>query len=161
MVGTLLGTVAEALGWVRPLQLLQHPLLQGIGVLAALGGITGTLAAQMAMGASWRVGVDPNERTDLVVSGLFRLVRNPIFTAMILASGGVTLMIPNLVVLTAFIALVAAIELQVRLVEEPYLLRVHPASYLAYGRLVGRFVPGLGRLRTVTTTGEGGTHQPD
>lgn len=77
VVGTLIGAVAEALGWVGSLRLLQQPVLQGIGALAALVGITGTWAAQVAMGASWRVGVDPDERTDLVVSGLFRLVRNP------------------------------------------------------------------------------------
>jgi protein-S-isoprenylcysteine O-methyltransferase Ste14 len=40
--------------------------------------------------------------------------------------------------------LVVAIELQVRFVEEPYLVRTHGESYRAYCRRVGRFVPGLG-----------------
>jgi protein-S-isoprenylcysteine O-methyltransferase Ste14 len=37
-----------------------------------------------SMGASWRIGVDPSERTDLVTGGAFALVRNPIFSAMLL-----------------------------------------------------------------------------
>lgn len=40
--------------------------------------------------------------------------------------------------------LVASIEVQVRLVEEPYLLRVHGEAYRDYVATVGRFVPGVG-----------------
>jgi protein-S-isoprenylcysteine O-methyltransferase Ste14 len=43
-------------------------------------------------------------------------------------------------------ALFAALELQTRAVEEPYLLRTHGEAYAAYAARVGRFVPGLGRL---------------
>lgn len=46
------------------------------------------LAAQQAMGRSWRIGVDTDERTELVTEGVFGLVRNPVFTAMIVAVGG-------------------------------------------------------------------------
>jgi protein-S-isoprenylcysteine O-methyltransferase Ste14 len=41
---------------------------------------------------------------------------------------------------------VAAIQMQVRAVEEPYLLRTHGDNYAAYAARVGRFLPGLGRL---------------
>jgi protein-S-isoprenylcysteine O-methyltransferase Ste14 len=40
-----------------------------------------------------------------------------------------------------------AVELQVRLAEEPYLLRAHGHGYAAYASGVVRFVPGLGRLK--------------
>jgi protein-S-isoprenylcysteine O-methyltransferase Ste14 len=51
-----------------------------VGVALAALGIAGTLWAQLAMGDSWRIGVEKTERTDLVIGGLFGLVRNPIFT---------------------------------------------------------------------------------
>jgi protein-S-isoprenylcysteine O-methyltransferase Ste14 len=54
-------------------------------------------------------------------------------------------MTPNPLALAAFLILVAAIELQVRVVEEPYLLRTHSDSYRAYTQTVGRFLPGIGR----------------
>jgi protein-S-isoprenylcysteine O-methyltransferase Ste14 len=43
------------------------------------------------MGDSWRIGVDPQETTGLVTSGVFTRVRNPIFTAMITGQAGTVL----------------------------------------------------------------------
>ena len=47
------------------------------------------------MGASWRIGVDPEERTDLVRHRLYRSVRNPIFTGMVLFAAGQALLVPD------------------------------------------------------------------
>jgi protein-S-isoprenylcysteine O-methyltransferase Ste14 len=110
-------------------------------------GLVGTLIAQLAMGDSWRIGVDESERTELVTAGPFAVVRNPIFAAMVPTTLGLTLLVPNVVALAAFLALLAALELQVRLVEEPYLMRAHGERYLAYASRVGRFVPGVGKLK--------------
>ena len=44
------------------------------------------------------------------------------------------------------VALVAAVQLQVRVVEEPYLRAVHGAAYDAYAARAGRFLPGIGLL---------------
>jgi len=38
------------------------------------------------------------------------------------------------------------VKIQVRLVEEPYLLRTHGPAYARYAQRVGRFLPGLGTL---------------
>jgi protein-S-isoprenylcysteine O-methyltransferase Ste14 len=109
-------------------------------------GFAATLWSQIAMGDSWRVGVDKSEQTALVSSGPFNLVRNPIFSAMVVASLGFTILVPSVISIVGLVALVVAIELQVRLVEEPYLLRAHGSDYAGYAAAVGRFVPGLGRL---------------
>lgn len=100
------------------------------------------------MGESWRIGIDPSETTALVDTGVFGLVRNPIFTAMLGFAGGVTLIIPNAVAIVAFALLLVTIELQVRAVEEPHLTRVHGARYRAYLATTGRFVPGVDRTPT-------------
>jgi protein-S-isoprenylcysteine O-methyltransferase Ste14 len=74
-------------------------------------------------------------------------VRNPIFSAMVLAFLGLALLVPNAAALAGFVALVVAIEAQVRFVEEePYLLRAHSARYADYASRVRRFVPGVGRI---------------
>ncbi|MGC4763322.1 hypothetical protein ACLQ20_10755 [Micromonospora sp. DT46] len=44
--------------------------------------------------------------------------------------------------------LVASVQVQVRAVEEPYLIRTHGATYLMYAARTGRFWPGLGRRTT-------------
>ena len=56
------------------------------------------------------------------------------------------LLTPNPVAILAVAALVIALELQVRRVEEPHLLRVHADAYRTYAARTGRFLPGIGRL---------------
>ena len=156
-IGGVLFVVAIALGVAAPL-LDRWDVLEPIGALDgslghALGlvlfgvGLAATLGAQLAMGDSWRIGVDESERTELVTSGPFSLVRNPIFTGMVPVSVGLALLVPNAVAVLAVMTLAAALEIQTRLIEEPYLARVHGAAYREYASRVGRFLPGVGRLR--------------
>ena len=56
-------------------------------------------------------------------------------------------MAPALVAALALGCLVAAVQIQVRVVEEPYLARTHGKPYLRYATSAGRFLPGIGRLR--------------
>jgi protein-S-isoprenylcysteine O-methyltransferase Ste14 len=118
-----------------------------VGAALAVAGLVATLAAQVAMGTSWRIGVDPGERTALVTSGPFALVRNPVFAAMLPTSLGLVALVPNLAAVVGLIALAVALEVQTRAVEEPYLLATHGDAYRAYAERVGRFFPGVGRLR--------------
>jgi protein-S-isoprenylcysteine O-methyltransferase Ste14 len=73
------------------------------------------------------------------------LVRNPIYSSMVLTAAGLTLLCSSRLAWLALASLVLALELQVRVIEEPYLSRVHGAAYRDYASRVGRFVPGLGR----------------
>lgn len=138
------GPVAGLLG-VSPL--VSSRLLEWAGVIVAVIGVLLTLAAQMSMGDSWRIGVDESEHTELVTAGAFRLARNPIFTAMVVTAVGLAMMVPNVLAVVGVVALLVALELQVRGVEEPYLRTAHGASYVTYAGQVGRFVPWFGRLR--------------
>ena len=121
-------------------------LIRWSGAAIALIGILLTFFAQAAMGRSWRVGVDPAERTELVTSGPFDIVRNPIFSTMVITMLGLTILVANVPAVAAFLGLVAAIEIQVRAVEEPHLRRVHGRRYLRYEQSVGRFYPGIGKV---------------
>lgn len=138
--------VLQLAGVVEPIAVLDGRFGHAVGLALYGLGLVATLVAQVAMGASWRIGVDESERTELVTTGPFALVRNPIFSAMFLAFLGLVLLAPNAVALVGFVVLVIAVELQVRFVEEPYLLRNHGARYAGYASRVGRFVPGFGRL---------------
>ena len=132
---------------IEPLSFLRATWIQVTGILVAAAGMAATVYAQLAMGDSWRIGVDEQETTALVHTGLFERVRNPIYTAMITFGLGIALVTPNLVALVGFILFVSALELQVRRVEEPYLLRTHADAYATYTASVGRFIPGVGLIR--------------
>lgn len=148
-VALVLGVSAPLLalaGTVEPLEALDSDAVNLIGLILALIGVALTLYAQVAMGNSWRIGVNPDERTMLVTSGLFALVRNPIFSAMVPTALGLAMMVPSVISIGAVVALFVALQLQVRVVEEPYLLRVQGDAYCDYASRTGRFVPGVGTL---------------
>jgi protein-S-isoprenylcysteine O-methyltransferase Ste14 len=123
------------------------------GIAAVLGGLSMALGsllavrAQVDMGASWRIGVDDSERTELVTTGAFAHMRNPIFSGMLLALTGLGLLVPNALAVVALTAGVVGLQLQVRRVEEPYLVAAHGSSYLEWAARTGRFVPGVGLLQ--------------
>jgi protein-S-isoprenylcysteine O-methyltransferase Ste14 len=114
-------------------------------VLAALGGLS-VFGAQLGMGASWRIGVSEDQGTDLITGGWFSVIRNPIYTAMIVGWTGFALMVPTWLAFAAVIVIALALELQVRVVEEPYLIRTHGEAFRSYASRVGRFLPGIGRF---------------
>jgi protein-S-isoprenylcysteine O-methyltransferase Ste14 len=146
LVTGFLGPVTALLG-LEPPAFLGSPPLHATGVVLAVLGIGATFWAQLQMGANWRIGVDPSERTSLVTGGVFAVIRNPIFTAMGITGLGLTLIVPNAVAIAALAALLVALELQVRVVEEPYLRTVHGSAYAAYTASTGRFLPRIGRTQ--------------
>jgi len=155
LVGVLLGIWLAALaGWVLALAAVEPARL---GVWAApawlarggwtliAGGLVLIIAAQAQMGASWRIGIDERP-TALVTGGPFALVRNPIFSGMLLAFAGVAALSPSAATLIGWVAVAQLVSVQVRL-EEQHLGRLHGGAYADYSARVGRFVPGLGRAR--------------
>lgn len=131
---------------IEPISSLDSSAVHVLGIVLALLGIAATLYAQLAMGKSWRIGVDPEERTELVAGGPFALVRNPIYSAVLLTALGLAMLVPTWVSIAGLVGVVMALEVQVRLVEEPYMLRVHGEAYAKYAARVGRFLPGVGRI---------------
>lgn len=148
-VALLIGVLAPLFaltGLVEPFSAIDTAGVHVAGIVLYLAGLGLTLASQFQMGSSWRVGVNEDEETALVTAGLFSLARNPIFTAMVVLTVGLVLMVPSVIAFAGLVALVVALELQVRVVEEPYLLRTQGEPYAVYASRVGRFVPGVGRI---------------
>ena len=148
MVGGLVAPLLQLLRVVAPLRILNHGWVNCAGIALAACGLGATIYAQLDMGESWRVGIDTKEKTALVRTGTFSVVRNPIFAAMIVFTLGQTLLAPNPVAIAVFVIFVAAVEVSVRSAEEPYLVRVHGDDYRDYTAKVGRFVPGIGLSAT-------------
>jgi protein-S-isoprenylcysteine O-methyltransferase Ste14 len=115
------------------------------GWLLLLSGAAVTLVAQRQMGASWRVGID-DRPTDLVTTGLFHYVRNPIFSGLLIFAAGVACLSPAWWSVVAWILAALGLRFQVGF-EEQHLIALHGDAYLAYAARAGRFVPLVGRLR--------------
>jgi protein-S-isoprenylcysteine O-methyltransferase Ste14 len=83
----------------------------------------------------------------LVAVGVVRGVRNPIAVGTATTVVGLALVVPNVLAgaMVGLVVLSLQVQVQVGLVEEPYLERVHGHAYVSYAARTGRFVPGIGK----------------
>jgi protein-S-isoprenylcysteine O-methyltransferase Ste14 len=122
------------------LPLYTNPLATWPAVAVAFAALYGTLICWRRMGRSWRMGIDPNEKTQLIFTGAYAYVRHPIYALSSL------LMLASLAAVPAPLMIVVAIihlcflQWEARR-EERYLVQLHGANYGSYLSHVGRFVP--------------------
>jgi protein-S-isoprenylcysteine O-methyltransferase Ste14 len=148
--GVVLALAALAALWPAALQTVDRLYFHPPFALLAMGVVLAALATglvwrgQEDMAASWRVGIAPDERTDLVTRGLFRFCRNPIYLGLLAALAAFCCLLPGYLSGGLLVFGVVLLQVQARL-EEAHLLRQHGASYAAYCARVGRFLPFTGR----------------
>jgi protein-S-isoprenylcysteine O-methyltransferase Ste14 len=120
--------------------------LGATGTVMVLAATALMLVAQLDLGASWRVGIDEGARPGLVTGGLYRCSRNPIYVAMVAGLLGFALLLPTWISLALLVGAGLGVRRHVR-DEEAYLARMYGEEYVRYAGRVGRFLPGVGRLR--------------
>jgi protein-S-isoprenylcysteine O-methyltransferase Ste14 len=148
----LVGVVGQAIVAARwpdslsPPDAMSGPIWRVTGTVLLFGGMVLLVIAQLDLGASWRIGIEEGASPGLVRGGLYRFGRNPIFLAILVILTGYTLLLPTRLSLILLLGAFVGIRQQV-LAEEAYLLRTYGDAYREYARRVGRFLPGVGRLR--------------
>ena len=103
-------------------------------------GLAICLYAQIKMGASWRVGIDEQVKTQLITTGLYAFIRNPTYLGIFLLNAGVWLIWPTWTVFVLNMLFVIFLEIQVRC-EEDYLLATHKEAYFDYSKRTKRYIP--------------------
>lgn len=111
-----------------------------VGAAVCVGATFATFSCWHEMGRSWRIGIDPEEKTQLIFSGPFRIVRHPIYALSILLVLGTLATTPTLAMLLITIVHIACLQFEARH-EEIYLLGKHGHVYADYMKHVGRFFP--------------------
>lgn len=136
-------SLAPAGAWgLRQLPLLDRPGVDEIGFLLGVSGLAFCWLAQRTMAASWRVGIDETNPTELITSGPFRLIRNPTYSGLFALTAGFWLIWPTWAVLTFALLFIVMLEVQVRC-EEEYMLRQHGEAYERYSARTKRYIPGV------------------
>lgn len=125
--------------YATPIGWLDNPIVQLVGLLLMLFALAWTAMAQMQMGKSWRIGIDQDNKTELVENGLFKVSRNPIFLGMRIALFGFFLTLPNAFTLVAVVLADILMQIQVRL-EEEYLTAQHAEAYREFCGRVRRWI---------------------
>jgi protein-S-isoprenylcysteine O-methyltransferase Ste14 len=109
----------------------------GLGLLAF--ALIWTIIAQGHMKNSWRIGIDTEMKTELIMTGLFQFSRNPIFFGMIVCLIGLFLTTPNAWTALFLILGYMLIQIQIRL-EEEFLTHQHGKKYEDYKQRVRRII---------------------
>lgn len=111
--------------------------------LAVAGGALVLLAAP-TLGRGITPFPEPVSGGSLRSAGLYRLVRHPMYSGVLLIGWGLALRAWSPVALVTAVMLTALLMMKARY-EERLLCAVYP-DYSAYAKRVGRFLPGVGRL---------------
>lgn len=125
--------------YAAPIVWLERDFIRWFGLVLLVASLVWTATAQFQMGASWRIGIDKKNRTELVEKGLFGVSRNPIFLGMRFALAGFFLTIPNAVTLLTLGLGDVLMQIQVRL-EEEHLRNLHGEKYAEFCKKVRRWI---------------------
>ena len=126
----------ERLGWPR----WQSPFLDVVGTLLIVSGVGVCLYCSRLFWSLGRGTPAPNEPPDrLVVSGLFRFSRNPMYVAYVAIAVGVFFVEGHLALLLYPVALFLLAEIYLVELEEPRLVERFGADYEEYCRRVPRW----------------------
>jgi protein-S-isoprenylcysteine O-methyltransferase Ste14 len=109
-------------------------------VAIAFAALWGTLICWRKMGKSWRMGIDPGERTQLVFTGAYAYVRHPIYALSSLLMLASVAAVPAPLMIVVGVIHLGFLQWEARR-EERYLVQLHGADYSTYLSNVGRFVP--------------------
>ncbi|WP_448073919.1 isoprenylcysteine carboxylmethyltransferase family protein [Georgenia yuyongxinii] len=122
------------------------PVLAWAGLVVALAGFAGVLAAQAGMGAWWRIGVDATERTTLVTTGSSPWSATPFHRHALRAGGPSAAGSDGVERRGAGVCLLLASSLRSAGSRSPTCWPTHGQAYTTYATTVGRLLPGISRL---------------
>lgn len=115
--------------------------LAAAGFVLAMVGIAILLTSFVALGKSLTALPKPKQNAELVTTGLYRFVRHPIYTGLILLGLGQVFSAGSLPQVIFYVLLLGLLVSKSRFEES--LLRLKYPEYDAYAKRTGRFIPGL------------------
>lgn len=116
-----------------------NPLTGVIGIIIALFGFALSIWARVCLGRNWGMPMATKEKPELITSGPYKFIRHPIYTGMIVAMIGTTIvttilwLIPLIFVLGYFI--------YSSKIEEKNMLKQFPKEYKEYMKQTKALIP--------------------
>ena len=115
--------------------------LGAAGALLCLAGWALAIWARRNLGANWGMPMSVRVEPQLVTSGPYRWIRNPIYTGLILAMVGTALALS--LVWLVVVAVLGGYFVYAGIAEEHTMAEAFPDAYPVYRRSTKRFVPFL------------------
>ena len=118
------------------------PITLVAGLALTVGGYLATLWCYRIMGNAWRIGINRQEKNQLVTQGPYRWIRHPIYAFQAVMLTGGILLLPTLCSVAILLIHLGCVLAKAR-DEETYLLTVHGDVYRDYLSRTGRLFPKL------------------
>ena len=116
-----------------------NPTLQTIGMVLFLSGLGLALWARVYLGRNWGTPMSEKEDAELVVTGPYRYIRNPIYSGLILAAIGTAVAVSWYWLVAA--VFMGAYFIYSATVEARTMERLFPNDYPAYKRSTKMLIP--------------------
>ena len=120
-----------------------HPVPLLVGVVCLAVGLWLFARSHADLGTNWSITLEVREKHQLVTQGIYRTLRHPMYSALLLYSLGQALVVPNWIAGPSYgvaMALLFAFRLGP---EERMMLEEFGVDYEAYMRRTKRLVPGI------------------
>ncbi len=117
-----------------------HIALRIIGVVITALGVMAFIISVVQMKDNWRAGVQREEKTNLVITGIYSISRNPAFLGFDLMYIGILFSFFNGYLCFATSFALVFFHLQIVNVEEEFLLEAFGQEYLEYKKKVCRYL---------------------
>ena len=117
-----------------------HITLRIVGCVITAAGVLTFVVSVVQMKDNWRAGVQREEKTNLVTTGIYSISRNPAFLGFDLMYIGILFAFFNWYLCLATSFVIVIFHLQIVNVEEDFLVEVFGEEYLKYRAKVCRYL---------------------
>jgi len=117
-----------------------HILVRIAGIMLTAVGVIVFVISVAQMKDNWRAGVQREEKTNLVTTGLYSVSRNPAFLGFDLMYIGILLSFFNWYLCVVTVIALVLFHLQIVNVEEEFLIEAFGEEYLQYKKKVCRYL---------------------
>jgi protein-S-isoprenylcysteine O-methyltransferase Ste14 len=129
----------SAYQYLAPFDYLQGNGLKIAGLVLGHLSLVLIMIAQYNMRQSWRIGIDYENKTQLITHGFFSLSRNPIYVSLLAGLIGMFLVLPNAITFAVLFAAYIVLHITMQL-EEDFLRKQHGETYVRYKQKVRRLI---------------------
>lgn len=117
-----------------------NDVLRIIGLIILALGVVAFIVSVLQMKDNWRAGVQREEKTELVTTGIYSISRNPAFLGFDLMYIGIVITFFNWYLCIATCIVMVLFHLQIVNVEEDFLVEAFGDEYIKYRKKVCRYL---------------------
>ena len=114
--------------------------LRSVGIVVNAIGVLVFILSVVQMKDNWRAGVQREDKTELVTTGIYSVIRNPAFLGFNLMYIGILLSFFNWYLFLVTCVAFTLFHLQIVNVEEEFLTEAFGEEYLQYKKTVSRYI---------------------